>query len=89
MSWNEEPAELLSAGSGDGAVPMLEGVDSEMSGDLIVSAAARQKTRRYTEMCFGCSGALRMKWVEADAKSERHIYECVSCGLERRVAVRG
>jgi hypothetical protein len=88
MNWNKEPAELLSAGSGDGPACMLENADSETS-VLAALVPKRAKPRRYTEMCWRCSGALRMKWVESDAKRERHTYECVSCGLERGVAVRG
>ena len=68
---------------------MLQTVDLKTSEQQTIPAPRREKMRRYTEMCWTCNGVLRMKWAESEATSERHIYECVGCGLERRVAVRG
>jgi len=49
----------------------------------------RDQVRHHTEMCMACEGALRMKWARRDREVERHIYECVACGLERGVTLRG
>jgi len=51
-------------------------------------AYIQDQDRHHTEMCLACDGALRMKWARRDREVEQHIYECVACGLERRVTLR-
>jgi len=68
---------------------MLEIADSDTSQRLAAPNPLRRQAHRYTEMCLRCGGTLRIKWVEAGPSRERHIHECVGCGLERQLVIRG